>query len=203
MIVELGLSSGQIVPAERVMLYPAKLVEQAIALKAQAMAKMGNISSGVGFIGSPGWAIAGSLLVGALESAVNSKNHHEGATLFRKANDVAEQAKAKGCLVDVEYIENIYQPSPSLWHSNHMFEEIISFEGLKEYEIDRLCEMHNFKKTEIYKRGMFSDLEVLQKSKKSQWSDDLIHNGDEFVIVQTSGKLVHIKWECISSYSVT
>lgn len=203
MIVEIGLSSGQIISVGRMMLYPSKLVEQAVALKAQAMAKMGNFSSGIGFIGSPGWAIAGSLLVGALEGAVNSKNNHEGASLLRKASDIAEEAKARGVLVDVNNIANVFHPSPSLWHANHLFEETVSFEGLREYEIDKLCERHNFKRSEIYKRGIFSDLELLQKSKNSQWSDNLIHNGEEFVIVETNGRIVHIKWECVNFYSAS
>lgn len=199
----LGLNNGRDIIANKVMLYPAKLVEQAVKLRGQAMSKMGNVSSGIGFIGSPGWAIAGSLLVSAMESAVNSKNHQEGCSLLKMADNFAEEAKANSRMIDVETIANIHQPNPSIWHIRYLFEETISFERMSEYDINKQCEKFGFNKNDIYKSGIFKDLVLIEKSKKAQWSDDLIHNGDEFIIVETGYKIMHIKWTDVSTYYVT
>lgn len=72
------LSSGQILKIKGVMLYPSEELGRIATIRAEAAQKLGGVSSGVGFIGSPGWAIGAGAALGLLENIASGVAKKKG-----------------------------------------------------------------------------------------------------------------------------
>jgi hypothetical protein len=78
----LTLASGEVLELRQVMLYPAEAVLEIAALRAQALKSFGGVSTGIGFWGSPSWALGGAAALGLLEGVVSAAMKNQGAELL-------------------------------------------------------------------------------------------------------------------------
>jgi hypothetical protein len=68
-----GLASGAVYSARKIKLFPEAAVSRISELTAQASAKLGGISTGLGFWGDPVWVLAGAVVLTAIERALADK----------------------------------------------------------------------------------------------------------------------------------
>lgn len=100
-----------------VKMYHTKAVALWRGMVASAHEKLGGVHSGIGFIGSLGWVVAASAVLGAIEGAVSSANAKEGVRLLGKAGSLMAEIQARGVYIAVSEIENIETPKPANWRA--------------------------------------------------------------------------------------
>jgi hypothetical protein len=66
------LSSGQTLKLRKILLYEEPRVNEVALLRAQAVKGMAGVSTGIGFWGSPLWALGGAAALGLVEGALSS-----------------------------------------------------------------------------------------------------------------------------------
>jgi hypothetical protein len=97
------------------MLYPTGHVRRVAALRSKAIAKLGGVSSGIGFLGAPEWVLGGALAIGLLESMLSSSVHREGVQSLNQAAVESSNIRRSGTFIDVSYIKDREYPEPLYW----------------------------------------------------------------------------------------
>ena len=116
MVIELE-TWARVMQVTEVRMYHAKAVAAWRGMMAAAQEKMGGVSTGIGFIGSPEWVVGGSLVLGALESALSNSNAKIGIKLLGEANAFLEEMHARSVFIPVADIKNIDRPQPEMWNA--------------------------------------------------------------------------------------
>jgi hypothetical protein len=171
--VVLLLSSGQTLRVRAVELYPAEQLAKIAGLRAQATQKMGGVSTGLGFIGSPGWVIGASAVLGVLEAALSESSKKQALPLLRQAEQLAAALHSQGQLCQIEIIRHIERPNPGSWTANAVVSK-------------RVSEYSGFLGKEIYR--------------EEKVTTDLVHTGDDFLRVQTDDGLINVRWSSVVGY---
>jgi hypothetical protein len=120
---QIGLSSGREMLVNKVRLFPKEKLAKAMSLRAQGIQRLGGVSTGLGFLGSPGWVIGGTLVVGAIESWLSDKSQKEGVEMLAQAEALALEARNSGAMIDVGNVMNIGRPVLRDWLANVVEEE--------------------------------------------------------------------------------
>ena len=110
---------GRIIRVTHIRLYHAKAVSLWRQHLAYAQELLGGFNTGIGFIGSPGWAIGGALVLGAIESAVSSTNAKQGIHKLAEANKLLDQMRLRSMMFPASQIQNIDRPSRGEWKTVH------------------------------------------------------------------------------------
>lgn len=110
-----SMSSGSEYRAKEVFLYQESKLRQAQALRLSAAGNMNGISTGVGFLGSPEWAIGGAVALGILEGIASNAAAKKGLAQLDQARLLLTDAKKEGAFVPACNIENITEPNPAVW----------------------------------------------------------------------------------------
>ena len=108
---------GRIIRVTHIRLYHAKAVSLWRKHLTHAQELLGGFSTGIGFIGSSGWAVGGSLILGAMEAAVSSTNAKQGIHMLAEANKLLEQMRERSMMFPAGQIQNIERPSRGEWKS--------------------------------------------------------------------------------------
>lgn len=116
MILELETNT-RVLPVADVRMYHAKAVAAWRGMMAAAQEKMGGVSTGIGFIGSPELVVTGALVLGALERAVSNANAKLGIKLLGEANAFLEEMHERSIFVPVSDIKCIDRPQPEMWQA--------------------------------------------------------------------------------------
>lgn len=90
------LSSGQTLKIQGVTLYPTESIAVISGLRPEAASKMGGVSTGMGFIGSPTWAIGTGAALGFLESVASDAAQKNGLKMFAEADRIQMRCLHKG-----------------------------------------------------------------------------------------------------------
>ncbi|QDM16833.1 hypothetical protein [Tardiphaga sp. vice278] len=151
------LTSGHLVKVRGIRLFPVDMLADIGRLRAIAGTKLGGVSSGIGFIGSPGWAIGGGIAVGLLERAIASSAKKEGLTILKDAERKSIVMLQNGVTFPVCDIDNIDHPVPNMWSANGV-----------------------------------------QVSAAASY----VHDGGEFVSVETDVGDLKIRWQHVVSYTI-
>lgn len=109
------LASGHLLKVRSVKLFPSSKLEEITRIRQEAATKLGGFSSGIGFLGSPGWAIGGALALGLLEKAVSASARTEGLAMLQDAEYKSRSLPALGMMFPVGKIAGREEPLPSLW----------------------------------------------------------------------------------------
>jgi hypothetical protein len=112
--IRISQPSGQIL-SEKLMLFPQYLVLKVMDLQAQARKELGGFSSGIGFWGSPEWALLGAGVLGLAESVISGAKAKNGVALLQEAAQVTELMRSRGKFFQPCEIANIWLPEPGLW----------------------------------------------------------------------------------------
>jgi hypothetical protein len=109
------LVSGERLIIREIQLYDEQKVMEISALKAQAADKLQGFSTGLGFWGSPGWVIGGSLALGFVENLISGSQQRQGLRTLRLAAQKFEALPDCSAFVSVERVQNLQNPNPQSW----------------------------------------------------------------------------------------
>lgn len=176
-ICRLVLRSGTTLDISDIVLYPQHLVLSTRQNVAEAEKLSSGFSTGLGFWGSPQWAIGGALLLGALESAIGGKMQASGNEILKKAVETKDQLLREGEAFPVQNIFNVDRIDPRQWMA-----------GYTQY-------------------GIHEGVDGVLKRKKTYKLDAVtrfyIHHGEPFVeVVATNGRKIKILWENVEQYEI-
>jgi hypothetical protein len=109
------LTSGACLTVSEVFLCLEEPLRRSDALRLKAAEGLKGFSSGIGFWGSPGWAIGGAIGLGLIEGLVSSSVTKAALQDLKEAAKLAADAVRAGAFVPVNEIEGIDAPQPSAW----------------------------------------------------------------------------------------
>lgn len=107
----------RLIQVNEVKMFHTKAVAHWRALMASAQEKMGGVSSGIGFIGSPGWVLSGAVVLGAIEGALSSANAKAGMKIVSQAAEFMNEMRNRAVYVRISEIENVDIPNPDAWQA--------------------------------------------------------------------------------------
>lgn len=191
----IGLTSGKELIATRVMLYQETKFQEVLTLRAKGYELTGGVSTGIGFWGSPEWAIGGALALGFLESMVSSSKAKEGIRLIAEARIKRDKLITQGKLFDISTIENITLPKPSEWRAPHVGKQSVKFTEMYMQDRKNFVEKHKLPESYVHNPPQgFTSIPV------KIWCVAL---DDDFVNVEADGEIVAIRWSSVESYKLT
>lgn len=138
---QLGLASGLVVNVSRVFLGDLALLNEATLLRASAERGFAGVSSGIGFLGSPQWAIGGALVLGLAEHLASTVTSKQAARDLQSAASLSTRSAELGEWVDISLIRNVHSPDLRKWwalsardssplvHSGDPFLAVLSSDG--------------------------------------------------------------------------
>jgi GYF domain 2 len=113
--VKIILTSGAELKIKAVWLYDANALAEINAKRTEAMEKLRGVSTGLGSIGSIGWVLASSVVIGAVEGALSAGAASSGSNLLAQVIKMEQALRTRGVICPVGKIENIETPHPGLW----------------------------------------------------------------------------------------
>lgn len=182
------LTSGHILKIAGITLYPAELLTRAAAFRARAAGKLGGASTGIGFIGSPGWTLGAGAALGLLEGALSDAARREGVALLRQPDETNRAALNDGLLFRVSEIAGIELPAPAKWSAT-----------IKAKRVAPVRHMEKRQKAEFLASHGLSEADVSNGTVATQITS-FAHNGDDFPTVDTDIGLMSIRWSTVASY---
>jgi hypothetical protein len=171
--VQLVLLSGQILKVRGIELYPAEELAKIAAMRAEAMQKLGGVSTGVGFIGSPGWVIGASAALGFLESALSDSIKKAALRQLAQAEELSATARSLGQLFQIKSIKQIERPNPGSWTA---------------HTVESKRVLH---KVTLFGKENYRDIDI---------TTTFVHNGDDFLGVETENSFVNVRWSSVVGY---
>jgi hypothetical protein len=109
------LASGQTLKIRRVRLYEADKVSEIALLRASAAKSFGGVSTGIGFWGSPAWALGGAAILGMLEGILSSASRKQGVELLKEAEAKFQEMAKGGMYFNAVQLMNSHVPYPQAW----------------------------------------------------------------------------------------
>jgi hypothetical protein len=188
------LTSGQTLKIRRVRLYEADKVKELAVLKASAMKNFGGASTGIGFWGSPAWALGGAAVLGIIEGIVSSVNRKQGLELLKQAEAKFREIAEGALYFDTTNLKNSHAPYPQAWFAIRTAEEYINVSELNWFSRKTLLAHHNKSEADIKKINGKEFLVI--KKPNTQY----IHDGDEFVNIDTTIGVINIRWAQVVAY---
>lgn len=176
-LLNITLASGTNCEVSHVMLYHEPTIKRVRALQAEAHKKLGGVSTGLGFWGSPGWVLGGALALGLLESAASAKMAEQGLRQLEEVEELIQTVRDTGCFIPVGSIRKIDYPIPSLW----------------------IAEDSGFISRVEQAAANVDDWLINGADIVPVW---FIHNGEPFIRVKTSqGGELFLTWDKVEQYS--
>ena len=131
--VKLHMVSGQEITFQQIKLYDADLIYRLDSLRQSASRNFAGHSTGLGFWGSLEWVAAGSLILGAIDSAVSNQMAQEGIGQLREIAMLGKKLRESALYVPVHAVANIQYPEIGLWRASLSQQspkrELIHFNG--------------------------------------------------------------------------
>lgn len=185
------LSSGQTFRVREVTLYDEQEVLEIAALRAEAMKSLGGVSTGIGFLGSPEWALGGAAALGLVEGLLSSAMRKQGIEALQKMQAKAEKLARSGRPFDASKLANSDTPDPQAWSAT---------ETAVIYIDDPLAAQRrdHFMKNSVARRLIAFEAQVEKVEKKVE--KRFVHNGSEFVSIGTDAGTVKIRWSSVAAY---
>ena len=113
--ISIGMVSGARYCLSEIFLHEETQLRKAQALRATAAGNFGGVSTGIGFWGSPEWALGGALALGIVEGLASNAAAKKGMSQLEEAVHLMASAQKSGTYVPVRDIQNIEVPQPGLW----------------------------------------------------------------------------------------
>lgn len=184
------LASGQTLKILGVTLYPTESIAIISGLRSEAASKMGGVSTGVGFIGSPTWAIGAGAALGLLESMASDVARKNGFKMFAEADRQTNALYAQGLLFRMRDIANSDRPLPASWSSTTLVDDYQSIGHLSRKQRDAVLTQNRRTEADLV------DGHLMPIKRERLFS----HNGDEFLSVDTDFGLINIRWSSVVGY---
>ena len=160
-LVEIRLTSGAELKVKAVCLFKLTTLQVIEGRKNEAARSHQGVSTGLGSIGSLGWVLASSVVIGAVEGVLSANAAAHGKDAFTSAIELEMKLRNEGVFMPVGVIANIQHPLLSIWVAPGE-----------------------------------------TKIGKSIFQDSYVHNGEDFLTVQTdNGEVRSIRWSTVESYA--
>ncbi len=176
------LSSGHSVTIEQVMLFPSAEIAGLIALRSEAARLLGGTSSGIGFIGSPTWAIGGALALGFIEGLANRSMKDQAMALLDKASAKHAHLIESGRFFQFDEVAGMHLPFPQGWSARVTESVTVKIPGRE------------------VKAGLFARIAVPGDERIEQRVTDFCHFEQDFIQIKTTSGPMHLKWSDVSAY---
>jgi hypothetical protein len=192
---EIILASGQRLKLQKVMLYPQKEVTEIAALKIAAAKAMGGRRPVLGAVGTPSWEFVGAALATAAASGLLA------SAIEKQAADAIQQAQIKsvalaniGRFFPAEELTNAHVPNPQAWIATLVESESrIDLSGMPGWKVQTILEANNQTKQNIAEQDGKRFVLVPIRTQ-------YVHNGDEFVSVETDLGFMSLRWSHVVAY---
>ncbi|WP_144441425.1 hypothetical protein [Bradyrhizobium sp. CCGE-LA001] len=184
------LSSGQSLKIYGVTLYPTEAIAVISGLRSEAASKMGGVSTGIGFIGSPTWAIGAGAALGFLESVASDAARKNGLKMFAEADRQTDALLAQGLLFRMKDVTNSDRPLPASWSSTALVDDLQTIAPLSLKQQADVLSQNGLTRAELV------DGHLMPIKRQRLYS----HNGDEFLAVDTEFGLINIRWSSVVGY---
>jgi hypothetical protein len=187
------LASGQTLKMRSVKLYEEDKVNEIVSDRAAAAKSLGGISTGIGFWGSPSWALGGAAALGIVEGLLSNSMRKQGIELLRNA-ERKFQEMAKGAMYfDALKLMNSEVPHPQAWSAALITERRFDLSQLSYLAKSNLLSQHNKTQSDITE---INGLPCVLVRTVRQY----VHNGDEFVSINTPIGTINIRWSHVVGY---
>lgn len=113
------LASGQPLKANRIRLYDTRLLNEIAAMRATAAQALGGVHTGIGFWGSPTWALGGAAALGIVEGILSAAARKRAVEVLGSAAQKYSEAVRRAVFFNADQIFNIGVPQPQAWHAIH------------------------------------------------------------------------------------
>jgi hypothetical protein len=184
------LASGQTLRMRAVLLFEQQRLNEIALLRAEAAQKMGGVSSGIGFIGSPEWVLGASAVTSLIAGALSASARKQGIEMLNSASAKSLDLLNNGIYFPISELANHHLPYPALWSAQTVSKEIVQLWSLSRGAIADLLKQHNKTKADI--NGDQITLPVTRLH---------FHNGEEFVSMETDIGPMNIRWSNVIGYS--
>jgi hypothetical protein len=190
----IGLSSGIELIANRVMLFPEADIREILSLRAKAQEALGGFSTGLGFWGSPSWAIGGAAILGFAESLISNSKTKEGLKVLQEVAVKVEHLKRKGLYFDIAMIEGIYWARPGEWRAIQV----------QQYESARPSSESIGTYAAKFVRAVVNDTDMQTKRETALVTDRIgfIYDDNDFINFEVRGEPVAVRWSTIERYQL-
>jgi hypothetical protein len=185
------LSSGQLLKVNGITLYPAERVAEIIRLRELAASKMGGVSTGIGFIGSPGWAIGAGAALGLLQGALSNAARNECVRISIEADRLHLALLRSGTVFPFGQIANRDQPMPSLWRAEMPVTRTVDYRHLSKQQRNYILQTHGKDKSHAVNH-------MLDFPEKQTF----VHDGGEFFTADTETGLMKIRSQNIVGFAI-
>src|SRR3954454_19321312 len=106
------LASGQTLKIERVFLHETARINEIAAMKATAAQGVGGVQTGIGFWGSPAWALGGAAALGIVEGIISNMARNRALEILRSCQERYKEMLRRGVFFETRQITNIHLPHP-------------------------------------------------------------------------------------------
>jgi hypothetical protein len=187
-----ALNGGE-VSAVSILMYPEPIVRQWQGIVAAARAELGGspLGSGLGFIGSPGWALGGAALLTILGTASANAKAKKAVALFSDAEQMRTQMIDEGSLLPLASISNIELPDPSAWVGKRASHAEVDMKTVPLLSRSSFLREHGLSKQDV------RDGKVAVPA-----TDRFVLFDNEFVTVWTGDEEVAVRWPSVASYKI-
>ena len=184
------LASGQTLRMRAVVLFAQERLSEIAVLRAEAAQKMGGISSGIGFIGSPEWVLGASAVTSLISGALSASARKQGIEMLNLAAAKSLDLVNAGTYFPIAKLANHHLPYPALWCAETVADEVVQLWSLSRSAIADLLRQHNKTKADIHGDQITLPVKRLH-----------FHNGEEFVSMETDIGPMNIRWSNVIGYS--
>jgi hypothetical protein len=185
----LMLASGQALKMQQVMLYDRDEVVQIAAARAEAMKGLGGVSTGIGFIGSPEWAIGGAAALGLFEGLLSSAVQRKAAESLRMAEQRAEQLRTRGRYFDAVAIAGLDVADPFAWYAQEVSTRLVDVSEMGWEERGKLFRVHKLNSADVI------DGKVSIPTRRR-----FIHDARDFLNVMSDIGPISIRWSYVVAF---
>lgn len=112
---EIRLISGAKLIVKAVRLYDEIALAELNSKKHQAMEMLKGVSTGLGAIGSIGWVLAASAIIGAAEAVMSAGVSSAGSRLLEEVLQADKKLRNEGVFFTIGKIQHIENPLPGFW----------------------------------------------------------------------------------------
>jgi hypothetical protein len=174
-----------------VRLYPESNVNHWRALIARAQTQLQGFSSPVGFIGSPGWVIGGSIVSGVISSAISNAAIQAGIATLNEAAPVLARIRESGVWFSISQIEGIERPYPGGWIARGPGKRVFDVSKASSWDRDRLFEKYRKTKDDV-RNGRLEVDDVLEH----------ISLDEDFISCRSGTREFQLRWAAVDSYEI-
>jgi hypothetical protein len=186
------VAAGETFRITEIGLFPGPHMAEWKGLMATAQAQLGPVSLGIGFLGSPAWAIGGAAAMGFIEAALTSASQKEGIRTLQRAATVLAAIHRSRRMVPVSDIAGIAFADPGSWSAEVHAERKFDVRNMMRSDRRDFLAKHGI--TEANVHDGIAHVGGLVKH---------VTLGEDFVAVTAEGRgLMQIRWSSVASYRV-